>query len=55
MSWSTPFDDPIPLPDGQKLVTLKDATTYITTLPKKESALSEWQTAIEAVGRISAA
>jgi hypothetical protein len=28
-------------------VTLKDAATYITSLPKKESALPEWQTAIE--------
>jgi hypothetical protein len=27
--------------------TLKDAATYITGLPKKESALPEWQTAIE--------
>ena len=47
MSWSAPFDDPIILPDGRKLITLKDAATYITSLPKKESALPEWQTAIE--------
>ena len=45
--WSTPFEDPIPLPDGRKLLTLKDAADYITKLPKKESALPEWQTAIE--------
>jgi hypothetical protein len=38
---------PIELPSGRKLVTLKDAATYITALPKKESALPEWQTAIE--------
>ena len=35
------------LPGGRELVTLKDAATYITGLPKKESALPEWQTAIE--------
>ena len=43
------FDDPIPLPDGRVLVTLRDAATYITGLPKKEAALPEWQTAIEAL------
>jgi hypothetical protein len=35
--WSTPFEDPIILPDGRKLLTLKDAADYITKLPKKES------------------
>ena len=29
------------------MVTLKDAADYITRLPKKESDLPEWQTAIE--------
>ena len=47
MPWSTPFDDPIILPDGRKLLTLKDAANYITKLPKKESDLPEWQAAIE--------
>jgi hypothetical protein len=46
---STRFEDPIVLPDGRKLVTLKDAADYITKLPKKESALPEWQAAIEAL------
>jgi hypothetical protein len=41
------FEDPIPLPDGRKLITLRDAADYITALPKKESDLPEWQTAIE--------
>jgi len=41
------FDDPIPLPRGRPLVTLKDAADYITKLPKSESDLPEWQTAIE--------
>ncbi|WP_247522485.1 hypothetical protein [Bradyrhizobium sp. 190] len=30
-----------------KLLTLKDAADYITKLPKKESDLPEWQTAID--------
>jgi len=47
LPWSTPFDDPIILPDGRKLLTLKDAADYIMKLPKKEPDLLEWQTAIE--------
>ena len=34
--WKRPFDEPIPLPRGRKLVTLKEAGTYITKLPKAE-------------------
>jgi hypothetical protein len=49
LSWKRRFDDPIVLPDGRKLVTLLDAATYVTTLPTKESALPEWQAAIEAL------
>jgi hypothetical protein len=44
--WKRAFDDPIPLPDGRQLVTLKDAGDYITKLPKAEQQLGEWQTAI---------
>lgn len=47
--WQRAFDDPIQLPDGPMLVTLHDAATYITGLPEKEAALSEWQAAIEAL------
>ncbi len=49
MSWQRKFEDPIPLPDGRKLVTLRDAADYIMKLPKTESDLPEWQTAIEAL------
>ena len=45
--WKRPFDDPIPLPRGRQLVTLEDAGTYITKLPKAEQNLPEWQTAIQ--------
>ena len=45
--WQRKFEDPISPPGGRKLVTLRDAADYITSLPKKESDLPEWQTAIE--------
>jgi hypothetical protein len=47
--WSREFDEPIALPGGGKLVTLRDAANYITALPAKEAALPEWQAAIEAL------
>ncbi|WP_165421536.1 hypothetical protein [Bradyrhizobium sp. Leo170] len=47
--WGRKFDEPITLPDGQRLVVLRDAANYITKLPKKESDLPEWQAAIEAL------
>jgi dihydroxyacetone kinase len=43
------FDDPIPLPRGRQLVTLLDAGTYITKLPKAEHDAPEWQAAMEAL------
>jgi hypothetical protein len=47
--WSRKFDEPIPLPKGRQLVTLKDAGTYITKLPKAEHMAPEWQAATEAL------
>jgi hypothetical protein len=47
--WSREFDEPIALPDGGKLVVLRDAANYVTALPAKEAALAEWQDAIEAL------
>jgi hypothetical protein len=49
MSWSLKFDEPIPLPRGRGLVTLQDAGTYITKLPKAEHEAPEWQAAMEAL------
>jgi hypothetical protein len=49
MSWSRPFDDPIPLPRGRQLVTLEDAGTFITKLPKAEHEAPHWQVAMEAL------
>jgi hypothetical protein len=36
VSWDQRFFDPIELPKGKKLVTLRDAALYITKLPKAE-------------------
>jgi hypothetical protein len=34
LSWSRPFDDPIPLPNGRELWTLRDDGHYVAALPK---------------------
>jgi hypothetical protein len=47
--WSRRFEDPIPLPGGRQLATLKDAGNYITKLPKAEHATPEWQAAMESL------
>ena len=47
--WQQRFEDPILLPDGRALHTLREATDYITSLPKSESDLAEWRIAIEAL------
>jgi hypothetical protein len=44
---SSEFEDPFVLADGRKLVTLRDAATYITKLPKAEQNLDIWQIAVE--------
>jgi len=47
--WSRAFDEPISVPRGRQLVTLKDAANYIQKLPKAEQLLEEWQSAVEAL------
>ena len=51
--WQRKFDDPIPLPDGRELVTLRGAADYITSLPEKETDLPDWQVAMEALLLVS--
>ena len=51
--WQRKFEDPIELPDGRTLNTLREAADYITALPKKEAALPAWQDAIEALLLVS--
>ena len=47
MPWSAWFVDPIILPDGRKLMTLRNAATYITGFPKAEHDAAEWQIAMK--------
>jgi hypothetical protein len=47
MTWSRQFEDPILLPDGRTLRTLKNAADYIMKLPKAEQKHEKWQIAIE--------
>jgi len=49
VSWDQRFFDPIILPNGRKLVTLRDAAQYITKLPKAEHDADEWQAAMQAL------
>ena len=46
MSWDAKFDEPIPLPDGGALTTLRDAATYIEALPAAEQRHPKVQAAI---------
>jgi hypothetical protein len=45
LSWDRVFDDPIILPDGRELVTLRDAGHHITALPKAAQRKPEWELA----------
>jgi hypothetical protein len=47
--WDQQFSEPIELPKGKKLLTLRDAALYITKLPKSEHDAEQWQTATEAL------
>jgi hypothetical protein len=49
VSWDQRFSDPIELPKGKRLVTLRDAALYITKLPKAEHDAAEWLVAMEAL------
>jgi hypothetical protein len=46
MSWDKQFREPIEVPDGDLLLSLRDAGAYITRLPKVEHESREWQTAM---------
>jgi hypothetical protein len=45
MSWSRAFDDPIELPDGHVLRTLRHAGEYVAALSKADQSKQHWQTA----------
>ena len=47
MPWSTPFDDPIVLRGGRKLLTLQHAADYVMKLPADVQHEECWQIAVE--------
>jgi hypothetical protein len=47
--WARKFNEPVTLPDGRRLVTLREAADYITALSRAEAEMPEWQDAIEAL------
>ena len=47
MPWSTPFDEPIPLRGGARLVTLQQAADYVMRLPADVQQQERWQIAVE--------
>jgi hypothetical protein len=49
VSWDQRFSDPIELPKGKKLVTLRDAALYIIKLPKAEHDAEELLAAMQAL------
>jgi hypothetical protein len=44
--WSTAFHEPVPLPDGKALKTLKQAADYVRRLPKAKQNRPDWQAAV---------
>jgi hypothetical protein len=50
MSWSRRFDEPIILPNGKKLLTLKDAIAWLAKeIPKSEHGMKQVQAAARCV------
>jgi hypothetical protein len=48
VTWSRALDDPIPLPDGRSIETLREAGQFIVALGKARER-PEWQAAAEVV------
>jgi hypothetical protein len=46
VTWSRAFDDPIPLPDGGEIRTLKQAADHILSLPARTAKSPHWQLAM---------
>lgn len=45
MAWSDRFTDPIQIPNGDLIETLRDAGAYIARLPNLEYKTDAWRTA----------
>ena len=43
MSWSLQFSEPIVLPDGSELATLRDAHDHLSKFPKSEQEVEKWK------------
>jgi hypothetical protein len=46
-NWSRKFAQPVPVQNRKPLVTLRDAATFITSLPKAEQDAAPWQLAVK--------
>jgi len=53
VAWSRTFGEPIQLPDGRTLITLRDAADYIAKLPAETVTRPHWQLAMEALSQAS--
>lgn len=51
--WFKRFVDPIILPDGRELLTLRAAAEYIAALPKAERDDADWQLAMETLSLVA--
>ena len=51
--WFKRFVDPIILPDGGELLTLRAAAEYIAALPKAEQDAANWQLAMETLALVA--
>jgi hypothetical protein len=49
MSWDLSLEDPVTLPDGRVIWTLREAAEFIQALPAAEVGHERWQAAIEAL------
>jgi hypothetical protein len=45
VSWSLPFSEPIVLPNGSVLATLRDAYDHLNTFPRSDQDTEEWKAA----------
>jgi hypothetical protein len=51
--WSRKFEKPVLLPDGRKIVSLRDAAHYIMDLPAGTIRRLDWQLAMEALSQVT--
>ena len=49
MTWSKRFEEPVQLPDGSQLFTLRQAARHILTLSKADHRANEWRSAMRKI------